>query len=127
MLILTKLICLFNKTPVKNGLIFIFIYLFNTTLHAQIGLPQIINFSSENYHAGAQNWKIDQDEQGIMYFANNEGLLTFNGGNWQLYQLPNKTNLRSVAIAKNGRIYVGGQDEIGFFYPDQTGQLKFKV
>ena len=44
-----------------------------------IGLPQVTSYSGLNYGAGTQNWGIAQDRDGILYFANNEGLLTFNG------------------------------------------------
>ncbi len=39
-----------------------------------IGLPEIINYSKNQYNAGAQNWDIRQDKQGVIYLANNEGL-----------------------------------------------------
>jgi DNA-binding CsgD family transcriptional regulator len=89
----------------------------------QVGTPQIINYSSLQYKAGTQNWDMDQDSRGILYFGNNEGLLTFNGRFWNLYPLPNKTVIRSLEIDPNGRIYVGGQDEVGYFFPDQNGKL----
>ena len=44
-----------------------------------IGLPEIINYSKQAYKAGTQNWDICQDKNGILYFANNEGLLSFDG------------------------------------------------
>ncbi len=90
-----------------------------------IGFPEIINYSKKQYNAGVQNWNIVQDKDGIIYIANNEGLLTFDGRNWLLYPLPNKTIVRSVAIGDDGRIYVGGQDELGYFSPNANGRLVF--
>ncbi len=90
-----------------------------------IGLPEIINYSKNQYNAGAQNWDIRQDKQGVIYLANNEGLLTFDGKSWQLYPLPNKTIVRSVLIGDDGKIYVGGQDELGYFLPNRWGKLVF--
>ncbi|MEL6867122.1 MAG: two-component regulator propeller domain-containing protein [Bacteroidota bacterium] len=81
---------------------------------SKIGSPAIVNFSRTDYQAGTQNWMIQQDERGILYFANNKGLLEFDGTNWQTYPLPNGTIVRSVAIASNGRLYIGGQDEMGY-------------
>jgi len=89
------------------------------------GLPQIINYSKDDYHGGSQTWNISQDSTGKMYFANNEGLISFDGNYWKLYPLPNKTIVRSVAIGSNNRIYVGGQDEIGYFSPDVHGVLHY--
>lgn len=90
-----------------------------------IGLPEIINYSKHIYGGGTQNWDIQQDANGIMYFANNEGVLSFDGTHWRIYPLPNKTIVRSIAIGKDKRIYAGGQDEIGYFSPDSTGRLVF--
>ncbi len=90
-----------------------------------IGLPDVINYYKGTYNAGLQSWDIKQDNNGIIYIANNEGLLSYDGRYWNLYPLPNKTIVRSVEIAPNNRIYVGGQDEFGYFAPDANGKLLF--
>ena len=90
-----------------------------------IGIPRIINYTKEAYRAGTQVWDITQDRSGRMYFANDEGLLTFDGHFWKLHPLPNKTNMRSIAIADDGRIYAGGQGELGYFLPDRLGRLQY--
>jgi ligand-binding sensor domain-containing protein/DNA-binding CsgD family transcriptional regulator len=90
-----------------------------------IGLPEVINYSKQSYTAGLQNWDIKQDKNGIIYVANNEGLLSFNGKSWNLYALPNKTIVRSVEIGADNKIYVGGQDELGYFSPGKNGQLQY--
>jgi ligand-binding sensor domain-containing protein/DNA-binding CsgD family transcriptional regulator len=90
-----------------------------------IALPEIVNYSKQVYKAGTQNWDICQDNNGLLYFANNEGLLSFDGTYWRLYPLPNKTIVRSVALGNDHKIYVGAQDEIGYFSPDNTGQLTY--
>lgn len=112
----------FNK---KNFLLLILCCHF-AILYGQstIGIPEIINYGKADFGAGLQTWDIDQDKNGIIYFANNEGLLTYDGNNWNLFPLPNKTIVRSVHIDK-GRIYVGGQDEIGYFDPSETGNLQY--
>ena len=64
-----------------------------------IGLPEIINYSKQSYNAGSQNWDIKQDRHGVIYFGNNEGMLSFDGTFWKLYPLPNHTIVRSIEIA----------------------------
>ncbi|GGF47780.1 ligand-binding sensor domain-containing protein [Echinicola rosea] len=91
----------------------------------QLAAPNIINYNNLAYKAGLQNWSTAQDKDGILYFGNNEGLLTFNGRYWKLHQLPNQTIIRSVKLDKSGRIFVGGQDDIGYFSPQANGTLKF--
>ncbi|MDQ6757338.1 MAG: transcriptional regulator [Bacteroidota bacterium] len=90
-----------------------------------IGLPDIINYSKQDYKAGAQNRQIRQDKNGILYFANSEGLLTFNGINWKIYPLPNKSIVRSIEFGPDNKLYVGGQDEFGYFSPSANGTLVY--
>ncbi len=90
-----------------------------------LGLPQIINFSKNDFHGGSQTWDIGQDKMGVMYFANNEGLVTYDGAYWKVYPLPHKTIMRSLAVDVNRRIYVGGQGELGYFSPDSRGVLHY--
>lgn len=111
------------------GLVVIMTFLQATRLQSQvkgIGLPKIVNFTKSDYGAGTQNWQIDQDTIGNMYFANNNGLLQFDGNTWQLYKIPNSTNVRSLKYdAENGRIYVGGYNQFGYFGSDSKGKLKY--
>lgn len=90
-----------------------------------IGLPLIINYSKYDFKAGTQTWDIKQDSKGMMYFANNDGLVTFDGKYWKLYPIPNKTILRSLAIDKNDRVYAGAQNELGYFAPNANGTLSY--
>ncbi len=106
-------------------LLIVMLSVFRGKAQNTIGLPEIINYSKQTYQAGTQNWDICQDKNGILYFANNEGVLSFDGTYWKIYPLPNKTIVRSVAIAPDNKIYAGGQDEIGYFSPDKHGELEY--
>jgi len=107
-------------------LLYLFLFLpFAAAGQNTIGLPDVINYPKQSYGAGLQNWDIRQDKNGIIYIANNEGLLSFDGRNWNLHPLPNRTIVRSVEVGPEGRIYVGGQDELGYFEPAANGQLKY--
>lgn len=99
------------------------------SLTAQIknkGIPFIRNYSHKDYEASPQNWSIIQDQRGIMYFGNNYGFLEFDGNNWRLDGVTNKTIVRSLAIDKMGRIYVGGQNDFGYLEADSIGHLIFR-
>lgn len=112
-----------KKVVLRTGLwIFLFLPFFGLGQNT-IGLPEILNYSKVDYKAGLQNWDFKQDKNGIIYVANNEGLLSFDGSYWKLYPLPNKTIVRSVTIGNDNHIYVGGQDELGYFSPGSNGRL----
>ncbi|MDE3236089.1 MAG: transcriptional regulator [Bacteroidota bacterium] len=90
-----------------------------------IGQREVLNFSKQTYNAGTQNWNIRQDSYGRLYFANNEGVLRYDGNYWKITPLPNKTIVWSIEFGKDNRLYVGGQDEMGFFSPDKNGNLAY--
>jgi streptogramin lyase len=90
-----------------------------------IGIPAIRSFTHADYHASIEAWDIGQDKRGMLYFANNDGLLTFDGSYWKTYPLPNKVTIKSLAIDGEGRVFVGGTDEIGYFAPGERGILVY--
>ncbi|MFY0654703.1 MAG: two component regulator three y domain-containing protein [Cyclobacteriaceae bacterium] len=92
---------------------------------SRYGLPITQNFSPESYGAGIQNWKIAQDNQGIMFFSNNLGLLEYDGINWNLHPVKNETKVRSVLIGNDQRIYTGSQGDFGFFVRNNFGGLTY--
>lgn len=90
-----------------------------------IGSIEVTTFTRSEYTAGTQNWAMVFDPNGRLYVANNEGLLIYNGTNWQLFTVPNKTILRSIAFATDGKLYAGAQDELGYYAADQAGRLAY--
>ena len=78
-----------------------FLFLISFYGHSQntIALPEIINYSKRTYNAGTQNWKIGQDKQGIIYVANNECLLSFDGNYWKKRQIGfQETLVRTASV-----------------------------
>jgi hypothetical protein len=90
-----------------------------------IGIPDFINYTKSIYNGGAQSWDAAQDKNGIMYFANSEGLLTFDGAWWKTFAFPNKTMARSVAIGNDNKVYAGSEGDFGYFSPGKDGRLAF--
>jgi ligand-binding sensor domain-containing protein/DNA-binding CsgD family transcriptional regulator len=91
-----------------------------------IGTPYIRNFTKDDYRGGTQNWGAAQDGRGFMYFANNDGLLCFDGERWQLYTMPNRSMVRSVYIDESGDIYVGAYNDLGKMVWSENGQMTFR-
>lgn len=87
--------------------------------------PVVKNFSKLDYNADNQNWSVAEDSVGNVYFANNKGLLEFNGISWKLYPSPKGDIIRCVAIGPNNRIYTSGYRELGYWERNQSGALKY--
>lgn len=103
-------------------LICFFLSVFSYTTIGQVLLPPIKNYRIFEYQAASKNWDLSVDPEGELYVANNKGLLHYNGEQWILYPLPNKTTIRSVAWI-NGRIYTGSYEEFGFWEKNAFGEL----
>ena len=78
-----------------------------------IGTPNIRNYPRSEYNAGTQNWAISQDSNGFIYFANNDGLLSFNGVEWNLTRVSSSSPLRSILVDSRNTIYAGLINDFG--------------
>lgn len=126
-----------KKNEIINSLVlkpFVGIYIlllmfgFSYSISAQNnigGLPFIRNYKKSEYNAATQNWSIVQDKNGILYFGNNDGVLQFDGLNWKTFSVPNSSIVRSLAIDKDGKIWVGAYNEIGFLQANQIGEMEY--
>ncbi len=94
-------------------------------LNPETGTYVFQHYSAKQYGASPQNWDIAQDRRGVMYFANLDGLLEFDGNSWRLLRLPGKSFVRSVSVDGSGTVYVGGVGEFGLLKPDATGTMAF--
>lgn len=125
-----------RKLPdVKSRLSLLFFILLQTVvfstftcLHAKetpmYGIPEITHYTRQNYQAGTQNWKISQSDNGLMYFANNDGILEFDGSFWRLLPSSKVTMGRSV-LAMGDKIYSAGHNEFGYFQFNGINDLEY--
>ena len=93
--------------------------------HSEAGLPYIQNYSPDEYGAFFQNWGAVQDSLDIIYFANGDGILSYNGASWNLLELPGLVSPNAITSTKKGTIFLGGIDEIGYLNSDEIGQLSY--
>lgn len=91
----------------------------------QQSLPFITNYSTDQYKAAFQNWALVQGNDGIMYTANNSGVLEYDGTSWQLIPTTEGNPVRSLAKDPNGRIYVGGSGEVGYLAANGQNKMVF--
>ena len=122
------LFCTMNHRVLKYFIILLACFSISIELMADdiqsIGVPYVQNYPKSSYLSGNQNWSIAKDKNGVMYFGNAEGLLTFDGKYWQQYKMPNRQIVRSVATANDGLVYTGSFGEFGF-WSYQNKQLHY--
>src|SRR5580704_16930415 len=98
--------------------------LLKASLNPETGTYVFQRYSAKQYGANPQNWGVAQDKRGIMYFANTDGLLEFDGNSWRVIGQPGKS-VRAVGVDDSGTVFAGGVGEFGLLKPDSTGTLKF--
>jgi serine phosphatase RsbU (regulator of sigma subunit)/ligand-binding sensor domain-containing protein len=94
---------------------------------AQDAIYPVTNYTTKNYGRDFNpvNQAIAQDQRGIIYAANGFKLLEFDGSSWKSYPISKETWILSLAVDSTGLVYVGSQNEFGFFAPDKRGELKY--
>ena len=88
------------------------------------GLPFITNFGPTDYNATPNNYTITQLKNGLVYVANKDGILEYDGAEWRIIPTAPGSFVRSVGNV-NETIYVGAQEDFGYLAPDSLGRLKF--
>lgn len=96
------------------------------SLHSEYtGYKYFKNYNPEKeYDIQPHNLGIIQDKRGVIYIANNGGIVEFDGNSWRLITVPN-LSAHSLAMAESGTIYAGGKDQLGYLTPDDTGRLHY--
>jgi AraC family chitin signaling transcriptional activator len=78
-------------------------------------------YTKADFNADAQFWAAIEDDDGTMYFGNNDGVLIFDGERWQKVILPNNSSVRSLGKDSNGIVFAGGYNEVGTVKKDSRG------
>lgn len=110
---------------IKSFLIACLLTLLGVEAAATRMLPLVRSFEKSDYNAGRQNWAVSVDEDGIVYFANTDGLLCYNYGEWNLLTLEKGGSVRALHVA-NDTVWVGGIDEYGYFFKNDIGSLVYQ-
>ncbi|MGI9175718.1 MAG: ATP-binding protein [Rhodothermales bacterium] len=88
------------------------------------GLPFFMSFyGPQDYQAQPQNWSFAQDKRGVIYVANNNGVLEYDGVSWRLIQTA--TDVGSLDTDERGVVYAGLQGDFGYLAPDSSGTLQY--
>jgi len=88
------------------------------------GVKYFNNYTRKNYNSQPQNWCILQDSRGIIYVANQGGVLEYDGVSWNEILIPGM-NARSMTVDNKGTVYVGGNNEIGYLEQGGNGILHY--
>jgi signal transduction histidine kinase/DNA-binding response OmpR family regulator len=91
----------------------------------RVGLPMITNYSQADYDFSSHNYDVLIGDDQKIYFANNQGILVFDGVTWTRLKLPSETPIYTLTKSSDGTIYVGAVNEIGYLDTGPSGKLEY--
>src|SRR5436190_4763806 len=89
------------------------------------GYPLIKALVPDHPEAGTQNFAIARDARGVIYVANNAGVLIYDGAWWRLVPIGEQKSAFAIAVDGHGRVGVGGVDSFGTLASDASGTLHY--
>jgi len=85
------------------------------------GVPLLQDLSPSDLSGVAQNWDVDQDDQGLVYVASMAGVLQYDGVRWRKIPLRGDSAYAVAVDHHDGRVYAGGQGTFGRLEADSLG------
>lgn len=82
--------------------------------------------AASEYGGHGQNWAFAQDDRGLLYVGNGDGVLEYDGVSWHLIETPRSTAVRSLAHDGEGTVFVGAIGDLGYLVPGATGETEFR-
>ncbi|SMG42872.1 Signal transduction histidine kinase [Marivirga sericea] len=83
------------------------------------------DFDGSSYRGSSFNYMSVEDQDGIMYFGNENGLLEFDGTHWQLHKTTNFTPIEYLNLIDD-KIYTYGNQELGYFQRNSLGNMMYQ-
>ncbi len=96
-----------------------------SNFHKEMGFLPLKQYTPQDYDGHVQNWSAVQADNGIMLFANSQGVLTFDGVSWNWIESYPYNYTRALTVTGRDTIFVGGANEFGFCVPDSLGRLSY--
>jgi len=106
-------------------IISIFILLSNLLVFSQqieTGIPKITNYPPKVYGYESQNYSVETDDNGFMYFGNLNGILVFDGTEWALIDMQGGPSLTKT---KSGDIYAAAYNNFGYIKKEKNKDIYF--
>lgn len=97
----------------------------NAQTYQPFGHHFITNYSAKKYKLNPQSFDIVQDNRGIMYFANDGGILEFDGETWRSIKVPTQRTY-TIEKSKTGKVYIGAQSDFGTLVASERGETHYE-
>lgn len=88
---------------------------FNFVYAEEFNYPyfDIDSFTTKEFKGSNQTWGITQGSDGRMYFANQGGILIYDGKTWKTIFAEKDAPARSISFSPDGRLLIGTMGDVG--------------
>jgi len=83
-------------------------------------------YTSSEYGGHTQSWSVIEDEKGLVYIGNGNGLLEYDGVEWRMIEVASGQVALSIALGSNNQLYVGSVNDFGVIRPDSLARPEFR-
>jgi len=84
----------------------------------QQGYPVVSRYRPSEYNHNPRNLDVAISKEGILYVANQDGLLEFDGDTWRLISLPDRRTAAQLSFDEDGAILIGANGDVGTLVAD---------
>jgi diguanylate cyclase (GGDEF)-like protein len=95
----------------------------SATAEDWVGQPSMSRFTPAETNANPDSFSVLPLESGEIFVGNGDGVLRYFGKRWQLIE---PEGARSLALGRDGRVYVGGYQHFGALNRSQDGRYRFE-
>ena len=82
-------------------------------------------YMTSEYDGHTQSWAVTEDDNGLIYIGNGNGLLEYDGVEWKMIEVAGGQVALSLALGKNNKLYVGSVNDFGVIEADSLGRSVF--
>jgi serine phosphatase RsbU (regulator of sigma subunit) len=100
--------------------------IFSPAVEAQEGDFFISNYDKSQYNGASQNFDVIEDDFGLLYFANNSSIIEYDSKVFRNINLTENKTPICFAKSRDGKIFVGGENEIGCLAKSANGRLYYE-
>ena len=105
--------------PILFGLLF---FIGFSALAQEVGKPFLKNYPPKEYGGQSQNWYITQDQRGVIFIGNGDGVLEYDGTDWHTTETRGKLTVRSIEISEGNIPFVGLTKGFGYLEIGEMGE-----
>ena len=110
----------------RRNVYIILILFYITDVCAEEGVPFFRNYTSTEYGAHNRNFDVVTDKNGIVYFANFEGLLYYDNSAWYIIYTPGYSRITCLFADSQGSIWAGGYNFVAKVTTDERYRTVLK-